>query len=79
MSSLKDLERCTRLYEKEIDSLADQLSQKEAALRQEVDQLRLGHEALKRYLGARDSGFLDTYHRHKAQLLRDAGDLAKED
>ncbi len=78
MSSLKDLERSTRLYDKEIDTLADQLAQKEAFLRLEVDRLRLGLEAIKRYLSARDSGFLDTYRRHKRQLLREVAEAEEE-
>lgn len=79
MSSLKDLERSTRLYDKEIDTLADQLAQKESFLRLEVDRLRLGLEAIKRYLAARDPGFLDTYRRHKRQLLRDVAESDEEE
>lgn len=74
MSSLKDIERCTRLYEKELDSLADQLCRKEAALRRDVDRLLAGHEALTRALGARDPGFLDAYHLHERQLLGNQGE-----
>lgn len=79
MNSLKDLERSTRLYEKEIDTLADQLAQKESFLRLEVDRLRLGLEAVKRYLAARDPNFLDTYRRHKRHLLREVGEAEEEE
>ena len=79
MSSLKDLERSNRLYEKEIDTLADQLAQKESFLRLEVDRLRLGLEAIKRYLAARDPSFLDTYRRHTRQLLREVGEPEEEE
>ena len=71
MSSLKDLERVARLSEKEIDTLADQLAQKESFLRLEVDRLRLGLEALKRYLSEKDPAFPDAYRRNKRQIMRE--------
>jgi uncharacterized coiled-coil protein SlyX len=78
MSSLKDLERVVRLCEKEIDTLADQLAQKETSLRLEVDRLRLGLEALKRYMTDRDSAFPDAYRRAKRQIMREVEGEAEE-
>jgi hypothetical protein len=71
MSSLKDFERNVRLCEKEIDTLADQLAQKETSLRLEVDRLRLGLEALKRYLADKDPNFPEIYLKNKRQIMRE--------
>ena len=78
MSSLKDLERVARLSEKEIDTLADQVAQKEAALRLEVDRLRLGLEALKRYLSEKDPAFSDAYRKNKRRIMREVEDEPEE-
>lgn len=71
MSTLKDLERVVRLCEKEIGTLADQLGQGETALRLEADRLRLGLEALKRYLAEKDPGFPEAYRRTRRQIMRE--------
>lgn len=69
MTSVKDLERCARLYEKEIATLADQMAEKESALRLEVDRLRAGLEAVRRYLERSDPSFADAYRRERTSLL----------
>ncbi|GAB4277739.1 MAG: hypothetical protein Kow0092_33550 [Deferrisomatales bacterium] len=76
MTEWKDLERGLRLCEKEIDTLADQLSQREMALRLEGDRLRLGLEAIRRYLAGKDPDFPDTYRTLKRRIIQDveAGD-----
>lgn len=71
MKDVKDLERDLRLCEKELDTLADQLSQKELALRLEVDRLRLGLEAIRRYLAERDGAFGETYRRLKRRIVQE--------
>ncbi len=70
MKELKDVERSIRLCEKELDTLTDQFSQKELALRLEVDRLRLGLEAVRRYLGQRDPGFPEAYRALKRQIMQ---------
>ena len=71
MKDLKDVERALRLNEKELDTLADQLSQKELALRMEVDRLRLGVEALRRYLEAKDPEFGESYRTLKRRIMQE--------
>ncbi len=73
MQDLKGLERTVRLCEKEIDTLADQLARSETALRMEVDRLRLGLAALRRYLAERDPGFQDAYHTHVRRIMQEVG------
>jgi septation ring formation regulator EzrA len=73
MRDLKDLERNLRLCEKELDTLADQLSQKELALRLEVDRLRLGLEGVRRYLAERDPGFPEAYRNLKRRIMQEVG------
>ena len=80
MKDLKDLERQIRLCEKEIDTLADQVSQKEAALRLELDRLRLSLEAVRRYLQARDPSFSETYRTLKRRILQEVvGESGEEE
>lgn len=78
MKDMKDVERGIRLCEKEIDTLADQLSQKEMALRLEVDRLRLGLEAIKRYLADRDPGFAESYRTLKRRIVQEVESDAED-
>ena len=71
MKDVKDLEREVRLCEKEVDTLADQFTQRETALRLEVDRLRLGLEAVKRYLTERDSGFPEAYRTLTRRIMQE--------
>jgi hypothetical protein len=71
MKDLKDVEREIRLWEKEIDTLADQFAQKELALRMEVDRLRLGFEAVRRYLAEQDPGFPEAYRTLKRRIVQE--------
>ena len=76
--NLKDLERDLRLCEKEIDGLADQLSQREMSLRLEVERLRQAVEALRRYLAQRDPSFDETYRTLKRAVAREVEGSAQE-
>jgi uncharacterized coiled-coil protein SlyX len=78
MTSVKDLERCARLYEKEIAALADQLAEKESTLRFEVDRLRVSVEAIVRYLAERDASFPEAYGGEKGRRPQPLGDIAKD-
>lgn len=71
MKDLKELERNLKLSEKELDTLADQLSQKELALRLEVDRLRLGLEGIRRYLAEKDPNFPETYRTVKRRIMQE--------
>lgn len=71
MKDLKELERSLKLSEKELDTLADQLSQKELALRLEVDRLRLGLEGIRRYLAEKDPSFPETYRTWKRRIMQE--------
>ncbi len=73
MKDLKDLERNLKLCEKELDTLADQLSQKELSLRLEVDRLRLGLEGIRRYLTEKDPGFPEAYRNLKRRIMQEVG------
>jgi septation ring formation regulator EzrA len=79
MKDFKDVERGIRLCEKEIDTLADQLSQKELALRLEVDRLRLGLEAIRRYLAEREPGFPEAYRTLKRRIVQEVDDEQDQD
>ena len=76
--NLKDLERDIRLCEKEIDGLADQISQREMTLRLDVERLRQGVEALRRYLVQRDPSFDETYWALKRSVAREVEGSAPE-
>lgn len=71
MKDLKEVERNLKLCEKELDTLADQLSQKELALRLEVDRLRLGLEGIRRYLSEKDPGFPEAYRTWKRRIMQE--------
>jgi hypothetical protein len=73
MKDLKDVERTVRLCEKEIDTLADQLAQKEALLRLEVDRLRLGLEAVRRWLTEKDPEFEEGYRTLQRRIMQEVG------
>ena len=72
MKDLKDVERDIRLCEKEIDTLTDQISQRESALRLEVDRLRHDLDALSRYLAHRDPEFETIYRAFARSASREA-------
>lgn len=78
MKDLKDLDRSLKLCEKELDTLADQLSQKELALRLEVDRLRLGLEAIRRYLAEKDPGFPEAYRTCKRRIMQEVAGAEDE-
>ena len=71
MKDMKDVERGIRLCEKEIDTLADQMSQKDMALRMEVDRLRLSFEAVRRYLSGKDPEFEENYRTLKRRIVQE--------
>jgi len=78
MKDLKDLDRGLKLCEKELDTLADQLSQKELSLRLEVDRLRLGIEAVRRYLAEKDPGFPEAYRTFKRRIMQEVAGTEDE-
>ena len=73
MTSVKDLERCARLFEKEVATLADQVAERESSLRIEIDRLRLDLEAIKGYLAERDPSFTEACNRGIGQMFRPPG------
>ncbi len=76
--TLKDMERDIRLCQKEIDTLADRISQREMSLRLEVERLRQGLEALRLYLAERDPSFEDAYRALKRTVAQEVEGPGKD-